>query len=242
MAELETKKKLNAAAGGEGVAGANAYEEAVSSTSSGDYDDDDDDYNAVNTLLGDGTKKRREGAEEVADDTLTDNPDYFGAKTPAPRRAGAVSDGSETATATAEDYGRTDDPVRMYLREMGNVELLTREGEIEIAKRIEAGKLQMSDALFTTPYTYALLLSFAEKVTAGEKFLRDIIDLSTAMGIQEDVPEELEDEDDSDSLTSEAKEATSSTRRLKPVPTRLKKMMRLTKKTKACLWQPWKKP
>src|SRR5690606_11813091 len=97
----------------------------------------------------------------------------------------------------------------MYLREMGNVELLTREGEISIAKRIEAGKLEMNDALFTCPYTYQLILSYALKVEMGEKFLRDIVDLPTAMGIQEDVPddidEDLEASDDTTEVLAEAK-------------------------------------
>ena len=54
--------------------------------------------------------------------------------------AGEAAEGEEAAAAAEEDLGRTDDPVRMYLREMGTIELLSREGEIEIAKRIEAGR------------------------------------------------------------------------------------------------------
>ncbi len=76
-----------------------------------------------------------------------------------------------------EDLGRTDDPVRMYLREMGSVELLSREGEIAIAKRIEAGRERMIGAICESPLTLRAVLDWYEALNAGTVLLRDVIDL-----------------------------------------------------------------
>src|SRR3984885_2908084 len=76
-----------------------------------------------------------------------------------------------------EDIGCTDDPVRMYLREMGCVELLSREGEIAIAKRIEAGREMMIGGLCESPLTMRALMLWREALTEGKMLLRDIIDL-----------------------------------------------------------------
>src|SRR6185437_15136082 len=76
-----------------------------------------------------------------------------------------------------EDIGRTDDPVRMYLREMGSVELLSREGEIAIAKRIEAGREMMIGGLCESPLTVRALMLWRDALTEGKMLLRDIIDL-----------------------------------------------------------------
>src|SRR5487761_524053 len=75
------------------------------------------------------------------------------------------------------DIGRTDDPVRMYLREMGSVELLSREGEIAIAKRIEAGREMMIGGICENPLTVRALVAWREALTEGKMLLRDIIDL-----------------------------------------------------------------
>lgn len=96
----------------------------------------------------------------------------------------------QPANAVAGEYGRTDDPVRMYLREMGNVELLTREGEIELAKRIESGKEKMNDSLYASQHVFSHLLQWFEEVQEG-RFLRDIVDLSIALG---PTAEEMEEE------------------------------------------------
>ncbi len=77
---------------------------------------------------------------------------------------------------------RTDDPVRMYLREMGSVELLSREGEIAIAKRIEAGRNTMIEGLCESPLTFKAIVEWAEQLNAGEILLRDIIDLDATLG------------------------------------------------------------
>src|SRR5215813_7935499 len=82
------------------------------------------------------------------------------------------------ATSEAkEPTERTDDPVRMYLREMRSVELLSREGEIAIAKRIEAGREAMIDGLCESPLTFQAIIIWRDELDEGKVFLRDIIDL-----------------------------------------------------------------
>jgi RNA polymerase primary sigma factor len=80
-------------------------------------------------------------------------------------------------TEKAEPAERTDDPVRMYLREMGSVELLSREGEIAIAKRIEAGREAMISGLCESPLTFQAIIIWRDELNEGKVFLRDIIDL-----------------------------------------------------------------
>jgi RNA polymerase primary sigma factor len=82
-----------------------------------------------------------------------------------------------TTTTTKEPTDRTDDPVRMYLREMGSVELLSREGEIAIAKRIEAGREAMIAGLCESPLTFQAIIIWRDELTDGKVLLRDIIDL-----------------------------------------------------------------
>ncbi len=81
-----------------------------------------------------------------------------------------------------EDVGRTDDPVRMYLREMGSVELLSREGEIAIAKRIEAGREMMIGAICESPLTIRAIVNWHDALMDGRMLLRDIIDLDATYG------------------------------------------------------------
>src|SRR5580704_14967591 len=78
-------------------------------------------------------------------------------------------------TETKEPTERTDDPVRMYLREMGSVELLSREGEIAIAKRIEAGREAMIAGLCESPLTFQAIIIWRDELNEGKVFLRDII-------------------------------------------------------------------
>ena len=81
------------------------------------------------------------------------------------------------ATRSTEAADRTDDPVRMYLREMGTVELLSREGEIAIAKRIEAGREAMIAGLCESPLTFQAIIIWRDELNEGKILLRDIIDL-----------------------------------------------------------------
>ena len=87
-----------------------------------------------------------------------------------------------TTTASAETLDRTDDPVRMYLREMGSVELLSREGEIAIAKRIEAGRNTMISGLCESPLTFQAITIWRDELLEEEIMLRDVIDLETTFG------------------------------------------------------------
>src|SRR5215475_9400840 len=84
---------------------------------------------------------------------------------------------SLATTEKKEPSERTDDPVRMYLREMGSVELLSREGEIAIAKRIEAGREAMTAGLCESPLTFQAIIIWRDELNEGKVFLRDIIDL-----------------------------------------------------------------
>jgi len=99
---------------------------------------------------------------------------------------GALTTTGSTAVATTgtgkETYDRTDDPVRMYLREMGSVELLSREGEIAIAKRIEAGRELMIGALCESPLTFEAITVWRDELNEGKVLLRDIIDLEAMYG------------------------------------------------------------
>jgi RNA polymerase primary sigma factor len=94
----------------------------------------------------------------------------------------------ETAVAEAADkqsaFDRTDDPVRMYLREMGSVELLSREGEIAIAKRIEAGRDTMIRGLCESALTFEAIMVWREELAGGRILLREVIDLEQTYGGQ----------------------------------------------------------
>ncbi len=90
-----------------------------------------------------------------------------------------------------ETLDRTDDPVRMYLREMGSVELLSREGEIAIAKRIEAGRNTMIAGLCESPLTFQAIIIWRDELLSEEILLRDVIDLEATFGRSLDGDEEL---------------------------------------------------
>ena len=108
---------------------------------------------------------------------------------------------AEAALSTVDsEFGRTTDPVRMYMREMGTVELLTREGEIEIAKRIEGGLMAMMEAISASPATVAEILRMAEDIRENKVVISTIVDgFSNANEADDYVAEEDFDEfDDSD--------------------------------------------
>ncbi len=94
-----------------------------------------------------------------------------------------------TGNVDEASLGRTDDPVRMYLREMGSVELLSREGEIAIAKRIEAGRDMMIGGLCESPLTFKAIISWHDQLKAGRMLLRDIIDLEATQGAGAPAPD-----------------------------------------------------
>ncbi|HSH53529.1 MAG TPA: RNA polymerase sigma factor RpoD [Methylotenera sp.] len=119
----------------------------------------------------------------------------------------AVEEAEQALATVDSEFGRTTDPVRMYMREMGTVDLLTRESEIEIARRIEDGLKHMVQAIAACPTTIAALLEMVDKVERDELSVDDLVDglidsdigLDDAMTVEateEDEPEAEEDEDD----------------------------------------------
>ncbi|MEM9198624.1 MAG: sigma-70 family RNA polymerase sigma factor, partial [Pseudomonadota bacterium] len=113
---------------------------------------------------------------------------------PAAEESREVTVAANTGT---ESLDRTDDPVRMYLREMGSVELLSREGEIAIAKRIEAGRNTMISGLCESPLTFQAITIWRDELLEEKIMLRDVIDLETTFGAT------LEDEADTEELSAE---------------------------------------
>jgi RNA polymerase primary sigma factor len=97
-------------------------------------------------------------------------------------KADDADEEEQTGNVDEASLGRTDDPVRMYLREMGSVELLSREGEIAIAKRIEAGRDMMINGLCESPLTFKAIISWHDQLKAGRMLLRDIVDLEATEG------------------------------------------------------------
>jgi RNA polymerase primary sigma factor len=104
------------------------------------------------------------------------------AAAPKAEKAEEAEEEEQTGNVDEASLGRTDDPVRMYLREMGSVELLSREGEIAIAKRIEAGRDMMIGGLCESPLTFKAIISWHDQLKAGRMLLRDIIDLEATQG------------------------------------------------------------
>ena len=121
------------------------------------------------------------------------------AEGPAETIVAVAKPGTKVATTSKvadEDLGRTDDPVRMYLREMGSVELLSREGEIAIAKRIEAGREKMIGAICESPLTIRAIIAWRDALKDERILLRDVIDLDATHG---GAPGEASDDNDSNS-------------------------------------------
>ncbi|QDH13109.1 RNA polymerase sigma factor RpoD [Formicincola oecophyllae] len=143
--------------------------------------------------------------DDNSDDDPSPNADDDTDETETTRRSTRKSADEEPqgGNVDAEAASRTDDPVRMYLREMGAVELLSREGEIAIAKRIEAGRNEMIEGLCRSPLTFNAIQSWYEQLKRDEILLRELVDLE-AMNTPdvpengEDVPESSEEESDDD--------------------------------------------
>ncbi|PQA85635.1 RNA polymerase sigma factor RpoD [Hyphococcus luteus] len=126
-----------------------------------EHEEDEDDDNAANDDGGDDGAAPKSRAVAVKDE----------------KKGGQV-----VTTNTGSSGDRTDDPVRMYLREMGTVELLSREGEIAIAKRIEAGRETMIKALCESSLTFEAITVWRDELQEGRVLLRDIIDLDATYG------------------------------------------------------------
>ena len=140
---------------------------------------------------------------------------------PAVVDAEAVEEEAEQALSSVDsEFGRTTDPVRMYMREMGSVELLTREGEIEIAKRIEDGLKHMIQAISACPTTIAEILEMAGKVARDEMRIDELIDGLVDPNAAEDIEamaesEEIAVEDEEEDEESEARAISASLLQLK---------------------------
>ncbi|MCI5050129.1 MAG: RNA polymerase sigma factor RpoD [Rickettsiales bacterium] len=116
-------------------------------------------------------------------------------------------DSSTTEVAEDDKYGRSDDPVRMYLREMGNVELLSRDGEIEIAKRIEAGRDMIIRSLCESPTVINEILMWRDALASGEMLLRDVVDLDATYGAgtEDNFSENAEEKEEGEEALEEEK-------------------------------------
>ncbi|TIT02172.1 RNA polymerase sigma factor RpoD [Mesorhizobium sp.] len=121
------------------------------------------------------------GINVVEDDEQGEEPEAADAAADAEEDANELAEQTGTAVAATttkkEPTDRTDDPVRMYLREMGSVELLSREGEIAIAKRIEAGRETMIAGLCESPLTFQAIIIWRDELNESKILLREIIDL-----------------------------------------------------------------
>ena len=119
----------------------------------------------------------------------------------------AVEEAEEALSSTVDsEFGRTTDPVRMYMREMGSVELLTREGEIEIAKRIEDGLKHMIQAISSCPTTIEDILHLADRVEADEIRIDEVVDGLVDPNEDEVAEEELSEEEELEEIEEEEDE------------------------------------
>jgi RNA polymerase primary sigma factor len=134
-----------------------------------------------------------EEQEEAANDTPANDEEE-------PREKSAAGNVDES------DLGRTDDPVRMYLREMGSVELLSREGEIAIAKRIEAGRDMLIGGICESPLTIQAIVRWHDALIAEEILLREIVDLDATLGGGPGQPPKPGEEENSDDDDTENKD------------------------------------
>jgi len=147
--------------------------------------------NVVETEEG---EEQSEGEEEIVDDEEN--------------RAIAMQTMPTRSETRAEPTERTDDPVRMYLREMGSVELLSREGEIAIAKRIEAGREAMIAGLCESPLTFQAIIIWRDELNEGKILLRDIIDLEATYEGPDAKNAPMGDGQDAEASEEEAAEGT----------------------------------
>ena len=129
---------------------------------------------------------------EMGINVIEDDEAEEGAEASTELVAASTSREVAVSTTTTEALDRTDDPVRMYLREMGSVELLSREGEIAIAKRIEAGRNTMIAGLCESPLTFQAITIWRDELLSEDILLRDVIDLEATFGRSLDEDGELE--------------------------------------------------
>ena len=121
----------------------------------------------------------------------------------------AVAEAEQALATVDSDFGRTTDPVRMYMREMGTVDLLTRESEIEIARRIEDGLKHMVQAIAACPTTIAALLAMIDKVEKDELSVDDLVDglIEADVGLDDAMPAEAAAEDEAEEEEEEEEDS-----------------------------------
>ncbi|WP_439534830.1 RNA polymerase sigma factor region1.1 domain-containing protein, partial [Polymorphobacter sp.] len=148
------------------------------------------------------------GINIIENDEAAEDGETAAAQEDEPEPADGELGPSPVATVTKAPLDRTDDPVRMYLREMGAVELLSREGEIAIAKRIEAGRNTMIAGLCESPMTFTAMIEWSNALNEGRMQLREILDLEAMLAKDpvEGEAEGKEGEDGSDLPTVQFKE------------------------------------
>jgi len=139
--------------------------------------------------------------------------------TPAVADEDVVAEAEQALTTVDSEFGRTTDPVRMYMREMGSVDLLTREGEIEIAKRIEEGLRNMVQAISSCPLTIQQILDMATQIEKDEMRIDELIDgfveTETEAATEEDEASAEEEDTDEDDEEASAKLAAANLAQLK---------------------------
>ncbi|KHL26003.1 RNA polymerase sigma factor RpoD [Croceibacterium mercuriale] len=145
----------------------------------------------------DAAEEDEEGERRASEDTPASEDEDDGTE---PDEAASANVPEKKRKETTE---RTDDPVRMYLREMGAVELLSREGEIAIAKRIEAGRDMMIMGLCESPITFHAIIQWSEALNNGEMQLREILDLDAMLSKEPPVEKMEADEDDDGEISEE---------------------------------------
>jgi RNA polymerase primary sigma factor len=174
LTDAEVKKLIKSAK----ARGYVTYDELNSILPSAEFSSEQiEDVMAQLSEMGINVVEHDEEDEEAGDDAADDDFDDEG-----PGRAVAKREDKAVAGNAGGSGDRTDDPVRMYLREMGSVELLSREGEIAIAKRIEAGRETMIRALCESSLTFEAITVWRDELKDGRVLLRDIIDLDATYG------------------------------------------------------------
>ncbi|MDE1466802.1 RNA polymerase sigma factor RpoD [Aurantiacibacter sp. D1-12] len=174
------------------------YDELNESLPSGEMSSDQ--IEDIQSALSDMGVQIVESAEEAEEDD--DGPEEIAPTGSGSQAADAKKNVPEKKKSTAGE-GRTDDPVRMYLREMGAVELLSREGEIAIAKRIEAGRDTMIIGLCESPITFHAIIMWSEALNSEEMQLREILDLDAMLSKEPPVDKMEEENEDDDGEISE---------------------------------------
>ncbi len=174
LTDAEVKKLIKTAK----ARGYVTYDELNSILPSAEFSSEQiEDVMAQLSEMGINVVEHDEDDEEAANDSGDDEADDEG-----PSRAVVKREEKAVAGNAGASGDRTDDPVRMYLREMGSVELLSREGEIAIAKRIEAGRETMIRALCESSLTFEAITVWRDELRDGRVLLRDIIDLDATYG------------------------------------------------------------